>query len=122
MIHFDLDSLIDNLSGQYHEYCRRIRDSRADNEVIIGYVSVDDAMYAPFVDNDENCYYIFTVFKYDQSSGDKRHQYSVRLFGADDGVYCRELKTLDEFYQWIKLFEFRDFGPDDVKQYIDDFY
>ena len=122
MIHLELDSLIDKLTGTDKSYCQHIRD--INKNVITGYISVDDTLWNPFTDINGNHYYVIqlTDFGENYKECNDNYRYSIRMYGNDDGILCREIHSVDEFYQWIKLFEFRDFTHSDIEKYVDDVY
>ena len=118
MIHLTTDYLEQNYKFTDHDpaFISSVFDHT--NCVISGLVSVNDTMWTPFESTDNQQWYVFKVKQQD----DDRHPYVVVLFGYDDGYCYKNLKSLDEFYQWIKIFEFRDFTHDDVETYIDDVF
>lgn len=123
-VHLSIDSLIDRTSGDQHNLLIWERDNRGPMTIIHGYISVDDSMWTPYVDCDGNTYYTLSLIDFgdDYEKQYGQHRYSIRIVGCDDQVLCRNIDSVDQFYQWIKIFEFRDFTLRDIREYIDDCY
>lgn len=85
---------------------------------IVGIVSVDHTMWNPFETTDNQQWYVFKV----RRQGIREYPYVVVLFGYDDGYCFKNLKSIDQFYQWIEIFETRDFTNEDVQKYIDEIF
>lgn len=121
MVHLNIDRLVDQFTPKDRDYLTWIHQH---DHTVLGCVTVDNRLYSPFIDKSGNRYYAFMVvdFGEDYKQRNGSHRYSIRLFGREDGVLCREISDLNQFYQWIQLFEYRDFTVDDIQKYIDGGY
>ena len=122
MIRLDLTSLIDNTSEPENEHPKQL--AKQYENCLVGYVSIDTNWNDDgFTDNDGCMYYVFVLNDYGENFKDCNHdhRYAVHMFGAQEGdVYIRRFHTIEQFYQWIQLYEFRDFTAQDMKDYVDD--
>lgn len=119
MIHMSADYLRDNHVETDWDPMFLPRETAQQPGEIKAIITVNDQFWDAFETKDGNRWYIVTV-KHDPV--DKRHPYYVSMFGYDDGILIKYLKTVDEFYQWIQQYEFRDFTYNDVRQYIDEVF
>ena len=118
MFRLTADYLRDNYKFTDHDpaFVASVFSTRT-NE-IVGIVSVDNSVSNPFETTDDQLWYVFKVKRQDNV----QYPFVVVLFGYDDGYCYKNLESIDDFYQWISRFEFKDFTIDDVNKYIDDIF
>lgn len=116
MIHLSADYLVMNHVDNDCDPVFVPNDSDPPGRVIQAIISVSDQIGNAFKTSDGSQWYVVNVCEQQE---DERHPYIVTMFGTDDRMMTKDLKSLDEFYQWIQQYEFRDFNEQDVQQYID---